>query len=305
MSSQPGEATTFAELVVIHASDHGAATGSADARGWRPAMEDAVVVSRDAVPGAVTLAVFDGHGGVDVAKAGAAALGPKLKELSKSLPPSEYLAQVFPMMDAAIKKSDGAKFEAMGSTAVCVVVTSDEIACGWLGDSKALLGTAQSGEALSTDHKPTDAGEKARIAAADGHVLRGRVNGVLAVSRALGDYLYKQKAGAPPEGQLVSCAPDVTTRKRDPSGDDFLVLACDGLWEKMTIEQARALVRCAWQMGYKGPSDLAKRLVEYALMAGSTDNITCVVHVLDSKRLDALSEADARAGCELCGNQIS
>ena len=52
MSSQPGEATTFAELVVIHASDHGAATGSADARGWRPAMEDAVVVSRDAVPGA-------------------------------------------------------------------------------------------------------------------------------------------------------------------------------------------------------------------------------------------------------------
>ena len=96
----------------------------------------------------------------------------------------------------------------------------------------------------------------------------------------------------------MSCAPDVTTRKRDPSGDDFLVLACDGLWEKMTIEQARALVRCAWQMGYKGPSDLAKRLVEYALMAGSTDNITCVVHVLDSKRLDALSEADARAGCE-------
>merc|ERR1739841_446540 len=139
MSSQPGEATTFAELVVIHASDHGAATGSADARG-----------------------------GVDVAKAGAAALGPKLKELSKSLPPSEYLAQVFPMMDAAIKEKDGARFEAMGSTAVCVVVTAEEIACGWLGDSKALLGTAQSVEALSTEHKPTDAGEKARIAAADG-----------------------------------------------------------------------------------------------------------------------------------------
>ena len=50
MSSQPGEATTFAELVVIHASDHGAATGSADARGWRPAMEDAVVVSVDEKP---------------------------------------------------------------------------------------------------------------------------------------------------------------------------------------------------------------------------------------------------------------
>ena len=298
MSSQPGEATTFAELVVIHASDHGAATGSADARGWRPAMEDAVVVSRDAVPGAVTLAVFDGHGGVDVAKAGAAALGPKLTELSKSLPPSEYLASVFPLIDFAIKEKDGAKFEAMGSTAVCVVVTAEEIACGWLGDSKALLGTAQSVEPLSTDHKPTDAGEKARIAAADGHVLRGRVNGVLAVSRALGDYLYKQKAGAPPEGQLVSCAPDVTTRKRDASGDDFLVLACDGLWEKMTIEQARALVRCAWQMGYKAPSDLAKRLVEYALMAGSMDNITCIVHVLDMTRLDLLSEADARAGCE-------
>ena len=292
-----GEATTFEELLVMETADHGPRTGSADARGWRPSMEDAVVVDVQAVPGALTLAIFDGHGGDGVSKAGAQALGPRLNTLCATRPPSQYLAKVFPAMDAAIHSSSGTTFDSTGSTAVCVVVTSNEIACGWLGDSKALLGTSSEVIALSTDHKPTDAPEKARVQAAGGHVLRGRVNGVLAVSRALGDFLYKALPG-PPERQLVSCAPDVTCRRRDPGQDDFLILACDGLWETMTIEQARALVRCAWQLGYTSCSDLAKWLVEFALMAGSNDNISCVVHILETRRLDSLSAAEVRQGCE-------
>jgi serine/threonine protein phosphatase PrpC len=148
-----GEATTFEELLVMETADHGPRTGSADARGWRPSMEDAVVVDVHAVPGALALAIFDGHGGAGVSAAGAAALGPRLKALCATRPPSQYLAEVFPALDAAIHSSSGTTFDSTGSTAVCVVVTSQELACGWLGDSKALLGTSSDVVALSTDHK--------------------------------------------------------------------------------------------------------------------------------------------------------
>jgi len=44
---------------------------------------------------------------------------------------------------------------------------------------------------LSTDHKPNDMEERRRIYTAGGHVEDSRVNGMLALSRALGDFEYK------------------------------------------------------------------------------------------------------------------
>lgn len=47
---------------------------------------------------------------------------------------------------------------------------------------------------LSYDHKPDNAGELARVKAAGGFVEEGRVQGVIAVSRAIGDWEYKNPA---------------------------------------------------------------------------------------------------------------
>jgi serine/threonine protein phosphatase PrpC len=94
----------------------------------------------------------------------------------------------------------------------------------------------------SVDHKPYDEGEKKRIEEAGGYVQLKRVNGDLAVSRALGDFVYKQnKPGngeqlAPPENQQVSCIPDVTIIPREED-IAFLVLACDGVWDVMDNER--------------------------------------------------------------------
>jgi serine/threonine protein phosphatase PrpC len=55
----------------------------------------------------------------------------------------------------------------------------------------------------------------------------GRVNGNLALSRAIGDFEFKKSAELPPEQQIVTAYPDVEIH--DISEDDeFLVLACDG-----------------------------------------------------------------------------
>lgn len=82
-----------------------------------------------------------------------------------------------------------------------------------------------------------EAGEKARISAAGGFVDFGRVNGNLALSRAIGDFEFKKSADLSPEQQIVTAFPDVIAH--DISDDDeFLVIACDGEYS----DQAPALI---------------------------------------------------------------
>ena len=68
----------------------------------------------------------------------------------------------------------------------------------------------RNGEAvtLSNDHKPYDDEEKTRIEAAGSTVKFNRVNGDLAVSRALGDFVYKRCDRVPPERQAVTAFPE-------------------------------------------------------------------------------------------------
>jgi len=70
-------------------------------------------------------------------------------------------------------------------------------------------------------------GEKARICAAGGFVDFGRVNGNLALSRAIGDFEFKKSADLSPEQQIVTAFPDVVAHTITDD-DEFLVIACDG-----------------------------------------------------------------------------
>lgn len=72
-----------------------------------------------------------------------------------------------------------------------------------------------------------------------------RVNGSLAVSRALGDYEYKNVQGFSPCEQLVSPEPDVHNLERDRVNgtDEFLLLACDGVFDVMTNQELCDFIR--------------------------------------------------------------
>ena len=106
-----------------------------------------------------------------------------------------------------------------GSTAIAVMVTATHVICANCGDSRSVLvrgggaGAAAGGdgvvEEMSYDHKPNNPGEMRRIQAAGGTVTMRRVNGDLAVSRALGDFVYKHRDDLPAEQQQVSAEPDV------------------------------------------------------------------------------------------------
>lgn len=91
---------------------------------------------------------------------------------------------------------------------------------------------------MSIDHKPEDDLERNRIIKAGGKVSSdGRVNGGLNLSRAIGDHAYKQNTELTDREQMITALPDVRTLTINPSEDEFMVLACDGIWNFMTSQE--------------------------------------------------------------------
>jgi len=74
----------------------------------------------------------------------------------------------------------------------------------------------------------TNLEETARIQSAGGFVEFGRVNGNLALSRAIGDFEFKQNHALSAEKQIVTVDPEIITHKLDGE-EEFLVVACDGM----------------------------------------------------------------------------
>jgi serine/threonine protein phosphatase PrpC len=75
-------------------------------------------------------------------------------------------------------------------------------------------------------------------------VAEGRINGSLNLSRALGDYDYKQAPALGPAGQMVTAVPDVRHLALAP-GDEFALLACDGIWDVLSNQEARVSLTLA------------------------------------------------------------
>eukprot|EP01039_Chlorochromonas_danica_P011095 gene11094-12358_t len=125
-----------------------------------------------------------------------------------------------------------------GCTAVVALVVDNKLIVANAGDSRGVLCRKGEAVALSEDHKPQQARELTRIQAAGGFVsFAGRVNGNLNLSRSLGDLKYKQNKSVPPEGQMITAEPDIAVI--DLCADDqFFILACDGVWDCLTNQQA-------------------------------------------------------------------
>ena len=93
---------------------------------------------------------------------------------------------------------------------------------------------------LTTDHVPTIQSETERIHRAGGSVVRGRVQGVLGVSRAFGDIefkLLKEKSwGSEFAADLISVEPEICVVEIQPE-DEFIIIASDGLYDCFTSQR--------------------------------------------------------------------
>ncbi|KAI8601573.1 phosphatase 2C-like domain-containing protein [Dissophora ornata] len=223
------------------------AYGASAMQGWRPTMEDAhtTLLDVEGTKGAAFFAVYDGHGGAGVSKYCGENLHKKIVA-DPAFVRGDYKVAIkngFLETDRELQLDPQHGGNSSGSTAITATITDENIVyVGNAGDSRAVLCSGGKGIALSTDHKPNNTDESIRIFSAGGFVESGRVNGVLGLSRALGDLAYKSNDILDPEEQIVTANPDVVEHKLTDN-DEFLVLACDGIWDCMSSQKVVSLVR--------------------------------------------------------------
>ncbi|EXJ83772.1 protein phosphatase [Capronia coronata CBS 617.96] len=255
---------TLSEPVVEKISDSGANDaviyGLSAMQGWRISMEDAhaAVLDLQAEGSGKSpkpsepdkrlayFGVYDGHGGEKVAQfAGENVHKIVAKQDAFSKGDMEQaLKDGFLATDRAILNAPDARYEdeVSGCTASVSIISKDKIWVANAGDSRTVLGVKGRAKPLSFDHKPQNEGEKARISAAGGFVDFGRVNGNLALSRAIGDFEFKKSADLSPEQQIVTAFPDVIEHEISED-DEFLVIACDGIWDCQSSQAVVEFVR--------------------------------------------------------------
>lgn len=124
-----------------------------------------------------------------------------------------------------------------------------------VGNSRAILIDANgSVKTLTTDHRPTDPDESKRILTAKCRIIQDRINGDLEVSRCIGDYRFKSNLSHPPAEQAVIPTPSVFTVIVD--SDQLLLLACKGVFEKLTDDSVGKLIVDACKRQTSGRKDL-------------------------------------------------
>lgn len=191
--------------------------------------------------------VFDGHGGSAVAKFTGTTIHSRLAALD-SYKAGDYekaLKTLYLKTDEDLRADPNFFNDPSGCTAVSGIISPDgRIIVANSGDSRSVLGYKGEAKPLSFDHKPTNAGESARITAAGGFVEFGRVNGNLALSRAIGDFEFKQNFALDAEHQIVTADPEIHSHQIDGE-EEFLVLACDGIWDCLSSQQVVDFIRRA------------------------------------------------------------
>lgn len=258
--------------------------GVSSAQGHRPYQEDEYCISpflnhhnNDGAAETHLFGVFDGHAG-----------GKCSKSVSLNLPEAitreaAFKQKLVVALKSAIRKVNDNFLKIAermhlndGSTGVCCILRGRKLIVSNIGDSRIILLTGGKVQQLSTDHKPASPEELRRIIALGGTVVNSkgvpRVNGILAVSRAFGNFAIRH---------VIRAEPDIFIRDLTED-DNYLILASDGLWDVLrnvdvcqlcyTIRSGSPTLSassCAQRM--------AESLVRLALDRGSQDNVTCMV----------------------------
>eukprot|EP00542_Grammatophora_oceanica_P015092 CAMPEP_0194040168 /NCGR_PEP_ID=MMETSP0009_2-20130614/12207_1 /TAXON_ID=210454 /ORGANISM="Grammatophora oceanica, Strain CCMP 410" /LENGTH=675 /DNA_ID=CAMNT_0038683219 /DNA_START=572 /DNA_END=2599 /DNA_ORIENTATION=+ len=190
-----------------------------------------------------------------------------------------------------------------GSTAATVILMGRRLFAANVGDSRVVL-CRSGGQCveLTSDHKPSRPDEAARVRAAGGFILHKRVMGELAITRAFGDKSFKMGIKAMLEedadelannngnaeseqardltAPLVSAEPEIASMILSHN-DEFLLLACDGLFDVFRSQDAIALARQELIAHRGEPAEVARILSDQAIrVRRSRDNVSILIIVL-------------------------
>ena len=280
--------------------------GSSAMQGWRVTMEDShihqvtgfgkwsLIIFQGKLGHLQSVGlflVFDGHGGSQYANRIAREFPTFLANenaIKKMEDDGGYVAeQIKICIREAFYKYDKRLHEeklTSGCTASGVLITPHHIFVINIGDSRTIV--CRDNEILfaTEDHKPTCYNERIRIEEAGGLVYRRRVNGELAVSRALGDFKFKENKQLKQDAQLVTCDAEIEIIKRDGKTDELIIIGCDGIFDVM--ENSEIMDFCIKRIPYKrNLEELCNEITDYCCFKDSKDNLSVMVLKSDSSPL--------------------
>ncbi|XP_061638947.1 protein phosphatase, Mg2+/Mn2+ dependent, 1Lb isoform X1 [Phyllopteryx taeniolatus] len=262
-------------------------------QGRRDHMEDRYDVLADVINKThpSIFGIFDGHGGEAAADYAKAHLPEALRQQlltyererernrekdkekngkTEGMSYPSILEQQILMLDREMLEKLSATYNEAGTTCLVALLSDKELTVANVGDSRGVL-CDKDGNAipLSHDHKPYQLKERKRIKKAGGFIsFNGswRVQGILAMSRSLGDYTLKNL-------NVVIPDPDVLSFDLNKLQPEFMILASDGLWDTFSNEEAVRFVRERLDEPHFG----AKSIVLQSYYRGCPDNITVMV----------------------------
>ncbi|KAL8142663.1 hypothetical protein V2J09_015695 [Rumex salicifolius] len=188
-----------------------------------------------------------------------------LDELESSLRKAYLLSDLALADDCTISTSSG-------TTALTALILGRLLMVANAGDCRAVL--CRKGEAIdmSRDHKPVCPIERRRVEETGGYIDNGYLNGVLSLTRALGDWDVKLPKGS--ASPLIS-EPELRQILLTEE-DEFLVIGCDGIWDVMTSQYAVNIVRRGLRR-HNDPERCARDVAMAALRLDTFDNLTVIV----------------------------
>ncbi|KAL8213902.1 hypothetical protein R6Q57_003351 [Mikania cordata] len=215
--------------------------------------------------------VYDGHGGSKAVEFVSENLQNNIRkevEKRREIEIVESIKQGYLNTDSEFLKQE----ERGGACCVTAVITSGNLVVSNAGDCRAVVSRGGAAEALTSDHRPSRPDEKQRIESLGGYVdcSRGvsRVLGSLAVSRGIGDRSLKQWISAEPETKVIKIMPEF----------EFLIMASDGLWEKVSNQESVDVARPFCASNDKSEVlSACKKLVELSASRGSVDDTSVMI----------------------------
>lgn len=284
------------EKVQVSGSGKDFKYGGCSMQGWRVDMEDAhttephLTIHNQLFNSWSFFAVFDGHAGAAAAKMSSTKLienilkQDEFKDMSEDKYNLDVLIKIikraFLTLDQILSDELNDK---SGTTCTAILITKSHFLFINCGDSRSFLSRSKDNSSIvhfsTLDHKPTNPEERQRIQNAGGVVLTQRINGSLAVSRALGDFDYKGDENLPETEQLVSALPDVTVVNRCADTDQFVCLACDGIFDVFLNEELADYINNQLKIRGEDLESLCGDVIDTSLHKGSRDNMSIILLV--------------------------
>ena len=118
----------------------------------------------------------------------------------------------------------------MGTTANIMLIKNGIIYIANAGDSLSIMYKNKKAYNLNKEHQTIIESEKQRVLKSGAYITGCRINGMLNLTRAIGDLKFKSNINLKRHEQSVIALPEIT-KIEDTEGIDFIIMGCDGVWD--------------------------------------------------------------------------